>query len=181
MAQTNRRKKNSFRKFESFLTRVILGELAGFLLMLLFAALGVGWLKWILAVAVILVSGAGCALLVSRQDHRKRRSWWMLASFAGMLLCTLVSLIAGYPAPGIYATIYYPSVSKTHWDSFYTEGVSYACPAQRRCPPHDRPAAAMQLHESDQMERNNQHHQGRNARPPSLPVSIPDFPGTNRV
>ena len=38
MAQMNRRKKNSFRKFESFLTRVILGELAGFLLMLLFAA-----------------------------------------------------------------------------------------------------------------------------------------------
>ena len=101
MAQTNRRKKNSFRKLESFLTRVILGELAGFLLMLLFAALGVGWLKWILAVAVILVSGAGCALLVSKQEHKKRRSWWMLASFAGMLLCTLVSLIAGYPAPGI--------------------------------------------------------------------------------
>ena len=78
MAQTNRRKKNSFRKFESFLTRVILGELAGFLLMLLFAALGVGWLKWILAVAVILVSGAGCALLVSKQEHKRRRSWWML-------------------------------------------------------------------------------------------------------
>lgn len=101
MAQTNRRKKNSFRKFESFLTRVILGELAGFLLMLLFAALGVGWLKWILAVAVILVSGAGCALLISKQEHKRRRSWWILASFAGMLLCTLVSLIAGYPAPGI--------------------------------------------------------------------------------
>ena len=101
MAQNDRRKKNSFRKFESFLTRVILGELAGFLLMLLFAALGVGWLKWILAVAVILVSGAGCALLISRQEHKRRRSWWMLASFAGMLLCTLVSLIARYPAPGI--------------------------------------------------------------------------------
>ena len=101
MAQNDRRKKNSFRKFESFLTRVILGELAGFLLMLLFAALGVGWLKWILAAAVILVSGAGCALLISRQEHKRRRSWWMLASFAGMLLCTLVSLIARYPAPGI--------------------------------------------------------------------------------
>ena len=101
MAQNDRRKKNSFRKFESFLTRVILGDLAGFLLMLLFAALGVGWLKWILAVAVILVSAAGCALLISKQEHKRRRSWWMLASFAGMLLCTLVSLIAGYPAPGI--------------------------------------------------------------------------------
>ena len=101
MAQTNRKKKNSFRKFESLLTKVIFGELAGFLLMLLFAALGVGWLKWILAVAVILVSGAGCYLLVAKQEHKRKRSWWMLAAFAGMLLCTLVSLIAGYPAPGI--------------------------------------------------------------------------------
>jgi cation transport ATPase len=65
MAQTNRRKKNSFRKFEGMLTKVILGELAAFLLMLLFSALGVGWLKWILAVAVILVSGAGCCLLIA--------------------------------------------------------------------------------------------------------------------
>lgn len=101
MAQTNRRKKNSFRKFEGMLTRVILGELAAFLLMLLSAGLGIGWLKWLLAVAVILVSGAGCYLLIAKREHRKRRSWWMLASFAGMLLCTLVSLIAGYPAPGI--------------------------------------------------------------------------------
>ena len=96
MAQTNRRKKNNFRKFEGMLTKVILGELAGFLLMLLFAALGIGWLKWILAVAVILVSGAGCYLLIAKQEHKRRRSWWMLASFAGMLLCTLVSLIAGW-------------------------------------------------------------------------------------
>ena len=101
MAQTNRKKKNSFRKFESLLTKVIFGELAGFLLMLLFAALGIGWLKWILAVAVILVSGAGCYLLVAKQEHKRKRSWWMLAAFAGMLLCTRVSLIAGYPAPGI--------------------------------------------------------------------------------
>ena len=101
MAQTNRRKKNSFRKFEGMLTRVILGNLAAFLLMLIFSAFGVGWLKWILAVAVILVSGAGCYLLIAKQEHKKRRSWWMLASFAGMLLCTLVSLIARYPAPGI--------------------------------------------------------------------------------
>ena len=101
MAQMNRRKKNSFRKFESFLTRVILGELAGFLLMLLFAALGVGWLKWILAVTVLLVSGMGTALLVLKQEHRRRRSWWMLASFVGMLVCTLVSLITGFPAPSL--------------------------------------------------------------------------------
>lgn len=101
MAQNNRRQNNQFRKFEALLTKVILGVLAAFLLMLADAAFGVGWLKWILAVAVILVCGGGCALLVLKQEHSRRRSWWMLAAFAGMLLCTLVSLICGYPAPGI--------------------------------------------------------------------------------
>ena len=101
MEQKKRRQKNTFRRLERMLERVIIGTLVLFLLMLVAAATGIGWLKWILAVAVILVSGAGCCLLIAKQEHKRRRSWWMLASFAGMLLCTLVSLIARYPAPGI--------------------------------------------------------------------------------
>ena len=98
MEQNRRRQQNTFRTLERMLTRVIFGTLALFLLMLVSAATGIGWLKWILAITVILVSGAGTALLVLKQEHRKRRSWWMLASFVGLLACTLVSLIAGYPA-----------------------------------------------------------------------------------
>lgn len=101
MAQNNRKKRNAFRKLEQMLTRVILGALAVFLLMLVAAANGIGWLKWLLAVPVILVSGLGGALLILKQEHKRRRSWWMLASFAGLLLCTLVSLITGFPAPGV--------------------------------------------------------------------------------
>ena len=98
MEQNNRRQKNTFRTLERMLTRVIFGNLALFLLMLICAATGIGWLKWILGFTVILVSGMGTALLVLKQEHRKRRSWWMLTSFVGLLACTLVSLIAGYPA-----------------------------------------------------------------------------------
>lgn len=101
MAQNNPKRRNTFRRFERILTQVILGALAVFLLMLVAAANGIGWLKWILALAVILVSGLGTALLVAKQEHRRRRSWWILASFAALLLCTLVSLIVGYPAPAI--------------------------------------------------------------------------------
>ena len=98
MEQNKSRQKNTFRTLERMLTRVIFGTLALFLLMLISAATGIGWLKWILAITVILVSAIGTALLVLKQEHRKRRSWWMLASFIGLLACTLVSLIAGYPA-----------------------------------------------------------------------------------
>lgn len=99
MAQNNRSKKNAFRKFESLMTKVILGTLVLFLLMLAAAAIGIGWLKWLLAITILVVSAMGTALLVLKQEHRRRRSLWMLASFVGFLACTLVSLIAGYPAP----------------------------------------------------------------------------------
>ena len=98
MEQNKRRQKNTFRTLERMLTRGIFVTLALFLLMLICAATGIGWLKWMLAITVILVSGMGTALLVLKQEHRKSRSWWMLASFVGLLACTLVSLIAGYPA-----------------------------------------------------------------------------------
>lgn len=95
------KKKNTFRNFENLLTKVILGTLALFLLMLVAAANGIGWLKWFLALLVLLVSAVSTALLVLKQEYRRRRSWWMLASFVGFLACTLVSLIVGFPAPGI--------------------------------------------------------------------------------
>lgn len=100
MAQNDRRQKNAFRRFESIMTRAILGTLALFLLMLVSASAGIGWLKWTLALLVFAMCGAGTALLVLKQEHRRRRSWWMLASFFGLFACTLVSMIVGFPAPG---------------------------------------------------------------------------------
>ena len=101
MAQRKRRSRNSFRQFERLLTRVILGTLVLFLMMLAAAAGGIGWLKWLLAVTVLLRCAAGTARLVLKQEHKRRRSWWLLASFAGLLACTLVSLIVGFPAPPV--------------------------------------------------------------------------------
>lgn len=99
MAQKKRRPRDNFRTLERLLTRVILGTLVVFLLMLAAAANGIGWLKYMLALPVMAVSGLGCALLVLKQEHKKRRSWWMLAAFGSLFLCTLISLILGYPAP----------------------------------------------------------------------------------
>ncbi len=101
MAQRNHRSRNAFRNFERMLTRAILGTLVLFLLMLLSAASGIGWLKWLLAITVLLLCAAGTGLLILKQEHRRRRSWWMLASFVGLLACTLVSLLVSFPAPPV--------------------------------------------------------------------------------
>ena len=99
MTQNNPKKRNAFRKLEQMLTRVILGAVAVFLLMLVASANGIGWLKWLLALSLLIVSVLVGGMLILKQEHKRRRSWWMLASFAGLLLCTLVSLIVRFPAP----------------------------------------------------------------------------------
>ena len=101
MTQNNPKKRNAFRKLEQMLTRVILGTVVVFVLMLVASANGIGWLKWLLALPVLIVSVLGGGMLILKQEHKHRRSWWMLASFAGLRLCTLVSLIARFPSPGI--------------------------------------------------------------------------------
>ena len=50
MEQNKSRQKNTFRTLERMLTRVIFGTLALFLLMLICAATGIGWLKWMLGI-----------------------------------------------------------------------------------------------------------------------------------
>lgn len=101
MAEKSPRTRNTFRKFERMMTRVILGTLTVFILMLAASAGGIGWLRWMLSITVMLVSSLSCALLVLKQEHRRRRSWWMLASFVSFLACTLASLLLGFPAPPV--------------------------------------------------------------------------------
>ena len=94
-------RRNRYRELENLLTRVLLADVAVFLLYLLFAGLGVGFLKWTLAIVAIVGSGVFAGLLYLNGEWRKRRSQWMFMGFAAILLCTLVSLITRYPAPGI--------------------------------------------------------------------------------
>ena len=94
-------RRNRYRELENLLTRVLLADVAVFLLYLLFAGLGVGFLKWTLAIVAIAGSGAFAGLLYLNGEWRKRRSQWMFMGFAAIALCTLVSLICNFPAPAI--------------------------------------------------------------------------------
>lgn len=92
-------KKNRYKEMERIITMVLIGDGAAFALYLLFSGLGVGWLKAILTIAMILVSIAGLVFLYLNGELLKQRSLWMSAGFAAVLLCLLVSLICNYPSP----------------------------------------------------------------------------------
>ena len=94
-------RRNRYRELENLLTRVLLADVAVFLLYLLFAGLGVGFLKWTRAIVAIVGSGLFAGVLYLNGEWRKRRSQWMFLSFAAIAVCTLVSLICKFPAPAI--------------------------------------------------------------------------------
>lgn len=98
MAQ-NAPKRNSYRQLEQMLTVAVLADLALFVLFLISSGFGIVWLKVITAILTFGMSGLGTAFLVLIGEHKKIRSRWILTAFVCIAICTLVSLIAGYPAP----------------------------------------------------------------------------------
>lgn len=88
-----------YQEMERYMTYVFLGDCAAFLLYLLFAGLGVIWLKVVLAILTILVSGLCIGYLYLTGELLKPRSRWMSVGFAAVVLCVLVSLICNYPSP----------------------------------------------------------------------------------
>ena len=95
-------RKNRYKMMEWYMTYALIADVALFLLYLLFAGFGIIWLKAITAILAILLS-AGCfAFLYLTQEFLKRRSLWMSATAAAILLCTLISLILAFPRPNTY-------------------------------------------------------------------------------
>lgn len=90
-------KPNSYQQFERQLTFALIGCAVVFVLYLIFAALGIIWLKVITAIIAILLPCLCLVFLYMTQELLKQRSLWLTTGFLGIFLCTLVSLIANFP------------------------------------------------------------------------------------
>ena len=91
------KRNNRYRKFDKLMTKVVIGDVFVFLVYLLSAFAGIGWLKVITALVAIVGSGLCLGYLYLSQELLKKRSLWMSLSFAAIVLCTLVSLICKVP------------------------------------------------------------------------------------
>ena len=91
------KRKNRYRQLDFIMTRVIIGDAFVFLLYLLAAAAGIGWLKGLCAFVAIVGSALCATYLYLTQEWLKKRSLWMTMSFAAIALLTLVSLICKVP------------------------------------------------------------------------------------
>ena len=94
-------KRNSYREFESLMTKVILVDAAVFVGYLIFARLDIAALKVITAIISIAGSLLSLAWLFLTGELPRRRSLWMVTGFVCIVLCIVVSLLLGYPCPSV--------------------------------------------------------------------------------
>ena len=91
------KRNNRYRKLDFIMTRVVLGDVFFFLIYLLAAACGIGWLKGFAAVVVIAGSVLCAGYLFLTRELLKKRSLWMSLSFASLTLLTILSLLCKVP------------------------------------------------------------------------------------
>ncbi len=91
------KRNNRYRQFDFLMTRVLIADAAVFVLYLLSAALGWGFLKGLTAIVAIVGSGLCLGYLYMSQELLKKRSLWMTVGFAAVVLCTIVSLLCKVP------------------------------------------------------------------------------------
>ena len=90
-------KKNRYQEMEQLLTVALIADVVIFALYLIVAGAALGWLKILLAAVTMLMAVAGLAFLFLTQELLKQRSLWLSCGFFSVFICTLVSLILGYP------------------------------------------------------------------------------------
>lgn len=93
------KKRNRYKEMERYLTYAIIADAVLFVLYLLFAGFGLGWLKIITAVLAIILSVLGVGYLYLTGELLKLRSRWLTFGFAAIALVILVSLLVNYPSP----------------------------------------------------------------------------------
>ena len=88
-----------YKDIERFLTMVLLADAAVFVLYMIFAGIGLTFLKVVCTILCILASVACLGLLYMTGEMKKARSRWLVLGFGCIVVCLLVSLLLNYPSP----------------------------------------------------------------------------------
>ncbi len=98
------KRNNRYKEMERYMTYALLADAVLFVLYLIFAGCGVIWLKVVLAILAICLSGVCLGYLYLSKELLRQRSLWMTACAGAVLACVLFSLILNFPSPNKYKT-----------------------------------------------------------------------------
>jgi len=93
---------NRYKEMERYMTLALIANAVLFVLYLICAGSGIIWLKVILAILCIALSGLCLAYLYFSKELLRQRSFWMTACAGAVLICVVASLILNFPSPNKY-------------------------------------------------------------------------------
>jgi len=91
--------RSRYRQMQKYVSEALMIDLALFIFFLVFAGLGILWMKTFLAICIIILSLGTLAFLYICRELLRKRSRWMSASAAAIFLCTVAALLLNYPSP----------------------------------------------------------------------------------
>ena len=95
-------KPNRFKEFELYMTVALSIDAVIFVLYLIFAGLGIIWLKVLFLLLALVISGYVLWTLYMSRELTRPRSLWISVAAVAILVCLLFSLILNYPSPNKY-------------------------------------------------------------------------------
>ena len=95
-------KPNKYKLFERFMTIALCADAVAFVLYMIFAGLGIVWLKVILTLVCFALSAFILWLLYTSKELWRQRSLWITAGAAAIAFCLFMSLVLNFPSPNKY-------------------------------------------------------------------------------
>ena len=97
-----RANQNRYRAMERFMTCILCVDVLLFILYLISSGSGISWLRTVLTILCILLSGAILAFLYLNREITRRRSLWISTGAVAIMICLLFSVILNFPSPKPY-------------------------------------------------------------------------------
>jgi len=95
-------KRMQYKLFERFMTIALCTDAIAFIFYMIFAGLGIVWLKVILTLGCFVLSGYLLLILYMSKELTRPRSLWITTGAIAIAFCLFMSLILNYPSPNKY-------------------------------------------------------------------------------
>ena len=98
-------KRNNYKLFERFMTIALCADAIAFIFYMIFAGLGIVWLKVILTLGCFALSAFILWVLYTSKELLRSRSLWITTGAAAIAFCLFMSLVLNFPSPNKYKPI----------------------------------------------------------------------------
>lgn len=95
-------KPNRYKVMERYMTYALCLDAVLFVLYMIVAGNGIIWLKVILTLLCLAISGALLWFLYTTKELLRQRSFWITAGAAAIAICLIFSLLLNFPSPNKY-------------------------------------------------------------------------------